>query len=98
MRGTLYHERVSNNSGNEHRITIAIEPVSPLDRFAVGRQHAFAPGEGAGEPWSGGALIRVHIGLENPADLMADLDEGFAAMRAAVSGGSPRPHAESRRA
>ena len=50
------------------------------------------------EPWSGGALIRVHIGLENPADLMADLDEGFAAMRAAVSGGSPRPYAESRRA
>jgi cystathionine beta-lyase len=34
------------------------------------------------EPWSGGALIRVHIGLEDPADLIADLDGGFAAMRA----------------
>ena len=27
-----------------------------------------------------GPLIRLHIGLENPADLMADLDAGFAAM------------------
>ena len=36
------------------------------------------------EPWSGGALIRVHIGLENPADLIADLEAGFTAMREAV--------------
>ncbi len=28
-----------------------------------------------------GPLIRLHIGLENPADLMADLDAGFAAMK-----------------
>jgi cystathionine beta-lyase len=32
------------------------------------------------EPWTGGALIRVHIGLEDPADLIADLERGFAAM------------------
>ena len=37
------------------------------------------------EPWTGGALIRVHIGLEDPADLIADLEEGFGAMRAVVS-------------
>lgn len=32
-------------------------------------------------PWTGGPLVRLHIGLEDPADLIADLDEGFAAMR-----------------
>ncbi len=31
-------------------------------------------------PWQGGPLIRVHIGLEDPADLIADLEEGFSAM------------------
>ena len=35
------------------------------------------------QPWAGGPLVRVHVGLEDPADLIADLDEGFAAMRAA---------------
>lgn len=33
------------------------------------------------KPWSGGPLIRVHIGLEDPADLIADLDAGFARLR-----------------
>jgi len=36
-------------------------------------------------PWDGGALIRLHVGLEDPADLIADLSEGFAAMRRAVA-------------
>jgi len=40
------------------------------------------------EPWTGGALVRVHIGLEDPADLIADLEEGFEAMRAVVSRGA----------
>lgn len=31
-------------------------------------------------PWQGGPLIRLHIGLEDPADLIADLEEGFSAM------------------
>ncbi len=35
------------------------------------------------KPWLGGPLIRVHIGLENPADLIADLDAGFARLRQA---------------
>jgi cystathionine beta-lyase len=35
-------------------------------------------------PWQGGALIRLHIGLEDPADLMADLEEGFSAMAKAT--------------
>lgn len=30
-----------------------------------------------------GPLVRLHIGLENPADLIADLEAGFAAMRGA---------------
>ena len=34
-------------------------------------------------PWTGGQLIRLHIGLEDPASLIADLDQGFAAMRRA---------------
>jgi cysteine-S-conjugate beta-lyase len=32
-------------------------------------------------PWRGGPLIRLHIGLESPADLIADLEQGFAAMK-----------------
>lgn len=34
-------------------------------------------------PWTGGPLVRLHIGLEEPADLIADLQAGFAAMHAA---------------
>ena len=30
--------------------------------------------------WNGGALIRLHVGLEDPADLIADLATGLAAM------------------
>jgi cystathionine beta-lyase len=30
--------------------------------------------------WDGGALVRLHIGLEDPADLIADLARGFAAL------------------
>lgn len=33
-------------------------------------------------PWTGGQLVRLHVGLEDPDDLIADLDAGFAAMRA----------------
>ncbi|HQZ46558.1 MAG TPA: cystathionine beta-lyase [Usitatibacteraceae bacterium] len=35
-------------------------------------------------PWEGGPLIRLHIGLEDPADLLADLDRAFARLRAAA--------------
>ncbi len=35
-------------------------------------------------PWAGGPLIRIHVGLEDPADLIDDLAAGLAAMRAAV--------------
>jgi cysteine-S-conjugate beta-lyase len=34
-------------------------------------------------PWAGGPLVRLHIGLEDPADLIGDLEAGFAAMHAA---------------
>ena len=30
--------------------------------------------------WHGGAVVRLHIGLEDPADLMADLAQGFAVL------------------
>ena len=31
--------------------------------------------------WRGGALVRLHIGLEDPADIIADLGQAFAALR-----------------
>ena len=31
-------------------------------------------------PWADGPAIRLHVGLEDPADLIADLQSGFAAM------------------
>ncbi len=31
-------------------------------------------------PWKGGPLIRLHVGLEDPDDLIADLEDGFSAM------------------
>jgi cysteine-S-conjugate beta-lyase len=31
--------------------------------------------------WHGGSLIRLHVGLEDPADVIADLQLGFAAIR-----------------
>ena len=34
-------------------------------------------------PWKGGPLVRLHVGLEDPADLIEDLEAGLAAMRAA---------------
>ena len=30
--------------------------------------------------WKGGALVRLHIGLEDPADIIADLARGIAAL------------------
>ena len=40
-------------------------------------------------PWTAaGPLIRIHAGLEDPEDLMADLDAGFTRLRAAASPGS----------
>jgi len=35
--------------------------------------------------WDAGPLVRLSIGLEDPADLIADLDRGFAAYRAALA-------------
>ncbi len=34
-------------------------------------------------PWRGGPLVRVHVGLEDPEDLIEDLAQGFEAMHAA---------------
>ena len=37
--------------------------------------------------WQGrGPVVRLHVGLEDPADLLADLDAGFAAMQGAAAG------------
>ncbi|HEU4962219.1 MAG TPA: cystathionine beta-lyase [Sphingomonas sp.] len=42
------------------------------------------PVRSATAPDFGGALVRLHIGLEDPADLIADLERGFAAFASAV--------------
>lgn len=34
-------------------------------------------------PWTGGPLVRLQIGLEDPADLLADLERGFERMKGA---------------
>jgi len=34
-------------------------------------------------PWSGGPLIRLHVGLEDPDDLCADLERGLERLRKA---------------
>ena len=36
------------------------------------------------KPWAGGQLVRLHCGLEDAADLIADLDDGLAAFAAAA--------------
>ncbi|MFV3128570.1 cystathionine beta-lyase [Niveispirillum sp. KHB5.9] len=35
-------------------------------------------------PWTGGELVRLHVGLEDVEDLIADLDAGFARLNAAL--------------
>jgi cysteine-S-conjugate beta-lyase len=40
-------------------------------------------GARSAKPWTGGPLIRLHVGLEDPADLIADLARGFERMTGA---------------
>ncbi|HVO02184.1 MAG TPA: cystathionine beta-lyase [Candidatus Cybelea sp.] len=41
------------------------------------------------KPWKDeGPMLRLHVGLEDPEDLIADLDDGFARLRAGVPGES----------
>ena len=42
------------------------------------------PARSATTPDFGGAIVRLHIGLEDPGDLIADLERGFAAFASAV--------------
>ena len=44
----------------------------------------------AGTGGFAGPLVRLHIGLEDPADLIADLEQGLAAMRAFAGGSQDR--------
>ncbi|MDO4904058.1 MAG: cystathionine beta-lyase [Lautropia sp.] len=45
---------------------------------------AFLQGARSVQPWKGGPLVRIHCGLESPEALIADLNEGLAAMRALI--------------
>jgi cystathionine beta-lyase len=64
--------------------------IDPLEFFALGYswggyESLIVPARLTGarsvRPWTGGPLIRLHIGLEEPADLIADLERGFARMK-----------------
>jgi len=66
--------------------------IDPLECFSLGYswggfESLLVPANLRGarsvRPWSGGPLVRLHIGLEDPADLMADLAQGFARLQAA---------------
>ena len=58
--------------------------VDRLELFGIGASWggyeslAIVYPEGGVKGWSGGALVRLHIGLEDPRDLIADLEQGFA--------------------
>lgn len=57
--------------------------VDRLDLFGIGASWggfeclAMVYPQGSIKGWSGGALVRLHIGLEDPADIIADLKQGF---------------------
>ena len=64
--------------------------IDPLELFALGYSWggfeslvvpARLTGARSVKPWTGGPLIRLHIGLEEPADLIADLERGFERMK-----------------
>ena len=66
--------------------------IDPLECFALGYswggyESLIAPANMRGarsvRPWDGGPLVRLQIGLEDPADLFADLVKGLDRMKAA---------------
>jgi len=66
--------------------------IEPLECFALGYswggyESLIVPANLRGarsvRPWRGGPLLRLQIGLEDPADLVADLAQGFDRMKGA---------------
>lgn len=57
--------------------------VDRLELFGIGASWggyeslAMVYPQGGIKGWTGGALVRLHIGLEDPADIIADLGQGF---------------------
>lgn len=77
--------------GNERAVTAFLEGMEHFKMgFSWGGFESLALGYFAVEKsrtatsWTGGPLIRLHIGLEDPEDLKADLDRAFARFRAAL--------------
>ncbi len=64
--------------------------VDRLDLFGIGASWggyeslAIVYNKGAVKGWDGGALVRLHIGLEDPRDIIADLEQAFAALRSPI--------------
>lgn len=60
--------------------------VDRLELFGIGASWggyeslAMVYPQGGIKGWSGGALVRLHIGLEDPADIIADLQQAFAGL------------------
>lgn len=60
--------------------------VDCLELFGIGASWggfeslAIVYPQGSVKGWHGGALVRLHIGLEDPADIIADLERGFAVL------------------
>lgn len=60
--------------------------VDKLELFGIGASWggyeslAIVYPQGGIKGWSGGALVRLHIGLEDPADIIADLMQGFSVL------------------
>lgn len=69
-----------------HTIEHANRMIDALELFGIGASWGGFESLALTYPqgikgWSGGALVRLHVGLEDPADLIADLARGLAAAR-----------------
>lgn len=66
--------------------------VDRLELFGIGASWggfeslALVYPQGGVKGWTGGALVRLHIGLEDPADIIADLEKGFAELPGPAAG------------
>jgi cystathionine beta-lyase len=83
-------------TGTNGLLTIAFKPaisqaaanrmVDRLELFGIGASWggyeslAIVYPKGGVKGWGGGALVRLHIGLEDPADIIADLEQAFAGL------------------
>lgn len=78
---SLFSIELASRYGNEH----VAKAIDALELFGIGASWGGFESLVLTYPqgingWSGGALIRLHIGLEDPSDVIADLERSFAAI------------------